>query len=74
MDFCVYDVIMPVLKSGMIIKMQNKLHDRLFSGLMRQLTKEESEQKGGMVITLGLVVRGNISDDERDIFSQVNLI
>ena len=46
MDFCVYDVIMPVLKSGMIIKMQNKLHDRLFSGLMRQLTKEESEQKG----------------------------
>ena len=46
MDFCVYDVIMPILKSGMIIKMQNKLHDRLFSGLMRQLTKDESEQKG----------------------------
>ena len=37
---------MPVTKSGMIIKMQNKLHERLFSGLMRQLSKD-SESKVG---------------------------
>ena len=42
-DFCVYDIIEAKSKSGMVIKMQNKLHDRLFSGLMRQFSKDDTK-------------------------------